>query len=51
MKLDNDFLEAIGMHSMTKADQRSVLRQLTREANTDSRRKAASDPLSKIPTA
>lgn len=51
MQLDDNFLEAIGMHRMTKADQRRVLRQLVCEANCDSRRKAASDPLSKIATA
>lgn len=48
MQLDDNFLEAIGMHRMTKADQRRELRQMVREANVNSRRKAISDQISKI---
>lgn len=51
MKLDNNFLEAIGMHSMTKADQKEVLCQLAKQANEESRKQAISDPLSRIPIA
>ena len=51
MKLDNNFLEAIGMHSMTEADQNKMLNQLARQADKDSRREALLDPLAKIPRA
>ena len=51
MKLDDNFLEAIGMHSMTKADQKQMLRQLAKEANEDSRKQAILDPLARIPRA
>lgn len=51
MKLDNNFLEAIGMHSMTKADQKKALSQLAHQANEDSRKQAVLDPISRIPRA
>ena len=51
MKLDDNFLEAIGMHRMTKADQKQMLQQLVKEANEDSRKQALLDPLARIPRA
>ena len=51
MKLDDNFLEAIGMHRMTKADQKTVLHQLTKQANEDSCKQALLDPLVRIPRA
>lgn len=40
--------EAIGMHRMTEAGQKKVLRQLVKQANEESRKQALSDPLSRI---
>lgn len=51
MKLDDNFLEAIGMHRMTKADQKQMLHQLAKQANEESRKQAVLDPLSRIPRA
>lgn len=51
MKLDNNFLEAIGMHRMTKADQKRMLNQLARQADEESRKQALLDPLARIPKA
>ena len=51
MKLDNNFLEAIGMHRMTKADQKRMLNQLARQADEESHKQALLDPLARIPKA
>jgi len=49
MKLDDNFLEAIGMHRMT--DQKNMLHQLARQADEESRKQALLDPLARIPRA
>lgn len=51
MKLDNNFLEAIGMKVMTEADQQRMLNQLAQKADADCRKQAIEDPLSRIPMA
>lgn len=47
MKLDDNFLEAIGMQRMSEADQLKMLTQLAQRADAESRKEALEDPLAR----